>query len=347
MPINESHNENKKERETTMSVVYLTKAFDLKADEKTILAEVEDRDSDGTRKIRLPAEGVSTILVFEDGTLTTKLLGLCSKRGIRVIFFDHYGWYRGSFEPEGGHEAGAVLLQQASAALDPMARLDYAKRFVEGSAKNAERILRKKGYGSGAELSDAANRISDWSSKAMGARSIEELMGFEGEWRGAYYEAWRLIHPDLDFLPRARRPPSNPVNCMISFLNQMCYAETRNALAKTNLSDKIGFLHSSKTPNRSSLSLDVAEVFKPILVDRMIFRLAGLGQAKSGWFEQQDGICLLSVEGRDSLIRLWKEQMDETFSGFTWRTWLAKEAWALERSLLGLKASYEPFRIRA
>ena len=98
------------------------------------------------------------------------------------------------------------------------------------------------------------------------------LMGIEGNLHQHYYSAWPLIDPALSFAHRVRRPPNNPINCLVSFLNQLTYTVCRHELFKTHLEETFSLLHATAV-GRSSLSLDLAEPFKPVLVDVLIFRL--------------------------------------------------------------------------
>src|SRR3546814_2403466 len=89
-----------------------------------------------------------------------------------------------------------------------------------------------------------------------GLHSVPELMGCEGIARRTYLEAWPLIDERLSFGTRVKRPPNNPINCLISFLNGMTYAAVRHEIAKTHLNETLSFLHAPSSA-RSSLSLDL------------------------------------------------------------------------------------------
>src|SRR3546814_3271770 len=127
-----------------------------------------------------------------------------------------------------------------------------------------------------------------------GLHSVPELMGCEGIARRTYLEAWPLIDERLSFGTRVKRPPNNPINCLISFLNGMTYAAVRHEIAKTHLNETLSFLHAPSSA-RSSLSLDLAEPFKPCLTDRIIFKAIKQQMLADNWFAQKEGACLLTV----------------------------------------------------
>ncbi len=129
------------------------------------------------------------------------------------------------------------------------------------------------------------------------AKESEELMGFEGLITQSYFAAWRNIDERLDFIPRVRRPPNNPINCFISFLNQLTYTITRHETFKTHFEETLSFLH-SPSAGRSSLSLDLSEPFKPILSHALILRMVRKNMLDDCWFDQKEGVCLLTETGQ-------------------------------------------------
>ena len=161
--------------------------------------------------------------------------------------------------------------------------------------------------------------------------------------RSFYYEAWPMIHAQLDFGSRRRRPPNNPVNCLISWFNGMAYSLVRNEISKTHLDDSMAFLHSSREA-RSSLALDVAEIFKPAICDTIIFEIILRGKLDDDWFHQEEeGVCRLSEKGRVATLEIWVQKTEDRSSGVSFRDLVRQEALAIERDLLGIK-EYKPWR---
>jgi CRISP-associated protein Cas1 len=130
----------------------------------------------------------------------------------------------------------------------------------------------------------------------------------------------------------------------MSFLNQLTYTVCRHELFKTHLEETFSLLHSPST-GRSSLSLDLAEPFKPVLADAVIFRLVRRNMLEEGWFEQHEGVCLLTETGRRHVAEQFSIRLEEDYQGRSFREWVYREALAIERHVLGV-AEYESFKRR-
>lgn len=149
-------------------------------------------------------------------------------------------------------------------------RTELAKKFIQGAAWNM--VVNLNYYNRrGKKMADQINGIRQLAKTLDEAKSVEEVMGIEGNIRKIYYDCFDIIIDDFCMGDRTKQPPQNEVNALISFGNMMCYTETLRAIHLTQLNPTISFLH---TPGerRYSLSLDISEIFKPILVDRVIFK---------------------------------------------------------------------------
>lgn len=169
-------------------------------------------------------------------------------------------------------------------------------------------------------------------------------MGIEGNLHQWYYAAWKEIDPALDFGKRVRRPPDNPINCLISFLNQLTYTVVRHELFKTHLEQSFSLLHAVGM-GRASLSLDLAEPFKPVLADMLIFRMVRKGMLADNWFDQKEGVCLLTETGRRHVSEQFALRLEERYQERTFREWVYREGLGIERHLLDV-AEYESFKRR-
>ena len=167
-------------------------------------------------------------------------------------------------------------------------------------------------------------------------------MGIEGNLHQTYYAAWREIDERLDFLPRVRRPPNNPINCLISFLNQLVYTTTRHETFKTHLEETLSFLHTPST-GRFSLSLDLSEPFKPVLSHALIFKMVKKNMLNDNWFDQKEGVCLLTETGRRNVAEQFATRLEEQYQNHTYREWVYREALNLERHLMDI-AEYTSFK---
>ena len=143
-------------------------------------------------------------------------------------------------------------------------------------------------------------------------KGVNELMGIEGKIRERYYAAWRhIISGGWAFEKRVRRPPDNEVNALISFGNSMLYTVCLSELYRTQLTPTISYLHQPGA-RRFSLALDLSEIFKPILVDRAIFRLLNTGQLKAEHFDRSLESCYLNEAGRKLFLQSFEERLVST-----------------------------------
>src|SRR5579885_872334 len=286
--------------------IYIFSSGALKRQENTLWLISDDE------KKAVPVETVLDLNVFGEVTVNKRLLEFLTHNQIPVHFFNHYEYYVGSYYPREHLNSGYLTLRQASCYLDPARRLDLARRFVDGAMAN---MLKALGYYArrGKALGGPIGLIGDLRDQAGEAGTIDELLAAEGNARRIYYDAWNLITDDetFAFAGRERRPPSNPINALISFGNSLLYVRALSALYQTQLDPRIGFLHA--TNQRSfSLNLDLAEIFKPILVDRVIFELVNhrrLGKRDFGM--ELDG-CYLTEAGRKTFVGAFEEKLGAT-----------------------------------
>jgi CRISPR-associated protein Cas1 len=154
--------------------------------------------------------------------------------------------------------------------------------------------------------------ISRLADSITGQASVSELMGVEGKMRERYYEAWRsIIRGDFAFERRVRRPPDNEVNALISFGNSMLYTVCTSEIYRTQLTPTISYLHEPGT-RRFSLSLDISELFKPLIVDRAIFRLVNTKQLGEGHFDKSLDGCILNDDGKRLFLTALEERLNAT-----------------------------------
>ena len=321
-----------------METLYLTKDVKLVREHSTLVVI----PSEGPRR-RVPIEGLRNVIVAGEAQLTTAVLGLCGRGAVRVTILDWHGNVVGSFEPKGSPAAGKIRLLQAAAHLDPARRMEFARAFVMGAARNIKVNLKYRAYRGNRDLERSLSLIDPLIARIPQMETVESLMGIEGQIRAFYYDAWGMIDHRLDFGARRRRPPNNPINCLISWFNGLAYALVRNEIAQTHLDDCISFLHSSQEA-RASLALDLSEVFKPAICDTLIFEAVLREQIKPEWFHQEDQVCRLSELGRGSTLESWVRKTEERVQGEpSFREVIRQEALALERDLLGIK-EYRPWR---
>jgi CRISP-associated protein Cas1 len=271
-------------------------------------------------KVPFPVEQVESIYVFGEIDINTKLVTFLAQNSIPVHFFDYYGHYTATLAPREYLHSGRLKVAQVEHYLSGMYRMRLARAFVDAATYNILRVLKyyaNRVEGETAERIGAACRTIEVEREAVPELiDVAELMGAEGRCRAAYYQAWPAILGDgpgaaFEFTARERRPPSNEINALIGFGNALCYTTTLRQIYRTALDPTISYLH-EPGDRRFSLALDLSEVFKPLLVDRAIFRLVKTGALTPRHFEQRLGGTYLKDGGRKVFVEHWDERMKQT-----------------------------------
>ncbi|MGB9887680.1 MAG: type I-B CRISPR-associated endonuclease Cas1b [Moorellales bacterium] len=322
--------------------LYLFQSGRLKRKDNTIAVETEE----GTKYF--PVVNLRDIVVFGEVDLNKKFLEFAEDNEIILHFFGYHGNYVGSFYPREHYNSGYVLLKQAEFYLDPTRRLDLARRFVEGALANILQVLRYY-QNRGKDLAAYTETVGRFAEDLAGCGSVEELMALEGNARAYYYDSFNVILEGTRFSldKRSKRPPADPLNALISFGNSLVYVKVLSEIYKTHLDPRIGYLHATNF-RRFTLNLDVAEIFKPVIADRVIFSLLGRRELGPDDFERHGGAVLLRERGRKVFVKEFEEKLQTTFHhrrlkrNVSYQTLLRLELYKLEKHLIG-EEEYRPF----
>lgn len=308
---------------------------------------VDENGTEGQPRY-IPVESVDDMYVFGSLDANSALYNFLGQNGICVHFFDYYENYTGSFMARDGLLSGRMLMAQANFYSNKQRRMVIAQRFIEGASHNMLKNLRY--YDSrGKDLSAPIERIELLQQSVPQTTQIDELMGVEGNIRQAYYDAFNLIINDFEMGGRTKQPPQNPVKALISFGNMMCYSQCLRAIHQTQLNPTISYLH---TPGerRYSLALDVAEIFKPLLVDRVIFKVLNKRELQDKHFAESLNRCLLNESGKKIFVKAFEERLGETIQHRTlkrsvsYKHLVKLECYKLSKHLLGIE-EYRPFKM--
>ena len=296
----------------------------------------------------IPVENVAEIYCFGSLRANSALFNFLGQKDISVHFFDYYKNYTGSFMPRDGLLSGRTLLAQAKAYNNKKRRTDLARKFIQGAAWNM--VMKINYYNRrGKDLEEDIKDIKDLADTLPTATDVEAIMGIEGNIRRIYYGAFDKVIDNFKMGQRTKQPPENEINALISFGNMMCYTETLRAVHQTQLNPTISFLH---TPGerRYSLCLDISEIFKPIIVDRVIFKVVNKQAIQAQHFDHKLNSCLLNDRGKKIFVRAMEDRYDETFRhrslgrNVSYRHLLKLECYKLLKDIFGIE-EYKPFKM--
>ncbi len=292
----------------------------------------------------LPINNVSDIYCFGKVSLKSGAISLLLKKNVPVHFFNKYGFYEGSLTPREKLVSGVIVVKQSEHYLDKKRRIEIAKEMISGIKHNVLKTLkyyRKKEKEIGTYI-DAIEKIT------LGGESIQMVMGNESTIWNLYYKSFNGIIKNFKFKKRERRPPTDEVNALISFGNSLLYTTTLSEIYKTYLHPAISFLH-EPLERRYSLALDFADIFKPIIVERIIFQVINNRIISEEDFDKNVGIYL-NDKGKRKFLKAYDEKLITTIKHKTlkrkvsYRYLIRLEGYKLIKHILGDK-KYESFKM--
>ncbi|WP_410208344.1 type I-B CRISPR-associated endonuclease Cas1b [Fusobacterium sp.] len=265
------------------------------------------------RNVYIPIENTKEIYALQEISMNSKLFGLLAKQGIILHIFDYHCNYCGSFYPREKHISGRLTIEQVDCYHKYKEKI--AKRIVSGISKNIHEILYHYYRHGKTEIKG----YLDWLNKKVDKRleacsTINDIMAVEGEIWSKFYNSFQyFLNPDFLMNKRVKRPPDNPLNALISFGNTILYTKTISQIYQTQLDPSISFLH-SPSERRLSLSLDLSEVFKPIIVFKTIFECVNNRRLNvEKHFRKKYNYCLLNDEGKKIFLIELFSRMEESF----------------------------------
>lgn len=276
---------------------------------------------EGTAPVQLPVHGVDGIVAFGQVSITPPLLGFCAERGVTVTWLTENGRFLARAE---GPVSGNVLLRRAQyrASDDPAVSAALARSIVLGKVYNQRGVLQRtlRDHGDGmrvegcAALEEAIARLARILRRLDVALPLDVVRGAEGEAAQVYFAVLpELLRGDaaFSFPGRARRPPTDPVNALLSFVYVLLTHDARSALEGVGLDPAVGFLHRDR-PGRPSLALDLAEEFRAWFADRLVLSLINRRQLAPGDFEKRPGgAVVMSEAARKAVLVAYQERKRE------------------------------------
>lgn len=298
----------------------------------------------------IPVEVTTQLNVYGNVTVTPEALSTMCQYGIRIAYVDRYGDMMGTFEPEGHTKSADVFLKQALLYTDEERRLGLARKLESANIHNMRANLRyyaKRGIGG----MDACIAELDGCIAELGrADDVGGLMLIEARARRTYYATFAeiLVGEQYDFTLRTRKPPRDRGNAMVSFGNVVLYNFVLQCIWRTSLDPKIGIIHATNRRSHS-LNLDIADLFKPILVDRTIFAQVNKREmnADAHFVEGEGGGVLLSQEGKRAFLHRFQAKLDDVITRggrkMTYRQLVVDEVRALQRHIAD-GSTYHPYK---
>lgn len=322
---------------------YITKDGILKKQHNTIYFV----NKEGKRI--LPINKIKAIYAHGRLSFSSGVVSYLSRSNIPIHLFNYYGFYEASVYPREKLLSGDLIIKQSKHYIDHNKRLELARKFVEGCGRNIIKNLQyysRTGKDCGEEIGQIENSLKKLSS----VKYIENILNVEGSMWNTYYQGFNKFVPEKFALnKRVKRPPNNMINCLISFGNSLLYSTVLTEIYNTQLNPTISYLH-EPFERRFSLSLDISEIFKPLIADRVIFKLINKKIINEKHFRKDLNYCLLNDKGRKIFLENYDEKLKTTIKHrglgrkVSFQRLIRLECYKLIKHLLGTKG-YKPFEI--
>lgn len=260
----------------------------------------------------LPIADIDSIFIFGEIDFNTKALNYLAQNNITLHLFNYYGFYTSSIYPREYLPSGFSLVNQVKYYDDYEKRLCIAKKIISAASYNILKNLKYYNTRRDNKIEDVIASIEKERISFSKTSTINELMGIEGRIRERYYSAMPVITGG-EFLmgKRVKRPPNNPMNTLVSFGNTLLYTTTLSEIYHSQLNPTISYLHEPGV-RRFSLSLDISEIFKPIIIDRIIFKLINEKMINQSCFTEELNFCHLNEKGKKIFLKEYDEKLKTT-----------------------------------
>lgn len=301
------------------------------------------------KKVYIPIEATKILNIYSNIIINSDFFNLMNSKDIIVNLFDKHNRYIGKFIPNNTRKSCLLLLKQVEIYNDYNKRMNMAKDILSSEIYNLKSNLKYYNRRYNHDIKEKIKLIEKAEKEINLIKEHEKLLLCEARIKGIYYSCFNEIlqNEKFKFIKRSKRPPQDPINALISFGNTLLYNYIAKEIYKTKLDIRIAYLHSSN--NRyESLNLDLADIFKPIIVDKIIFKLINKKIINDRLhFENINGGVYLTGEGKNIVINeFYKKIKDITTIGnnkMSYEKIIRKEIYKLSNSIMN-EEKYKAFK---
>lgn len=331
-----------------MAALYLNEQQSIvKKRDQYLIVQYQDKS-----KREVPLINVDQVVVSGDVTLTTPALHTLLEMGIEVCFLSMYGHFRGRLSPPVAKNA-ALRRAQYRAHSNAHPALQIAQACVKGKLMNMRTILQRVNRPmQDSELAGAIDEIQQMVQRVPETTTTGSLLGIEGKGSASYFGVFgKLLREPFSFTHRRRRPPTDPVNAMLSLGYTLVLHQVAAAVQIVGLDPYVGFLHQTRH-GRPALALDLMEEFRPILADSVVLNICNHRLLTPQDFQEELGVIYLKPDARKKFYAKFEERLQEEIQhpqfGYrtSYRRCIELQARLLAKWLSGEIATYPPLSVR-
>jgi CRISPR-associated protein Cas1 len=275
--------------------------------------------SEGKEKFRVPVHNIESIVCFGYLGASPALMGFCAKKGVGLCFLNPYGKFLARVS---GGVYGNVLLRKEQYRVSTIEDdcVPIAINCITGKLVNSMVVIDRgiRDHDQKVDvmaLKRVLSSIKKSTNSLQNCKTLEEIRGIEGDCAKAYFEVFDelvLIQKDTFFMNnRNKRPPTDNLNAMLSFLYTLLAHDIQSALETVGLDPYVGFLHKDR-PGRPSLALDIMEEFRSFFVDRLALSLINRRQVTSkGFTIKESGGVMMNNQTKKDILTAWQKRKQE------------------------------------
>ena len=309
---------------------------------------VVSKDREELQQLRLL--DVSQISVYGNVQVSSQMMRAAFRESIPVCWFSYGGWFQGIAE---GLPSKHVDLRRRQVAIAAQAGLPIAQAMIEGKLRNSRTFLRRNAR---SDVKPVLHQIKSLADAVGDSESIESLLGMEGTGARLYFSRFSSMIRDaslgaFDFNGRNRRPPRDPINCLLSYVYALLTKDLTAVSLAVGFDPYLGVFHRPRF-GRPALALDLAEEFRPLVAESVVINVVNNGEVGERDFLVRAGGVALTQEGRRSVLSAYERRLDTEVThptyGYriTYRRVFEVQARVLAAHLLGEIPAYTPFMTR-
>jgi len=293
----------------------MTEGSYLRKDGQAVVVRVQKET-----RLRVPLHNLDSIVCFGRIGCSPQLMAACGQSGVTISFLTPWGGFRAAVV---GFTPGNVLLRRAQYRLadDEMACCEVARTMIAAKVANCRAVLLRAARDTSdseqaGRLRTVAKRLEYFVEELRKATKADRIRGLEGESASTYFSTFndliRVKESAFEFNGRNKRPPTDNVNALMSFLYSMLCHDLRSACEATGLDAAVGFLHQDR-PGRPGMALDLVEEFRPFIADRLVFSLINRRQLVAKDFERGPaGAVMMTEKARKTVLAAYQKRKQDT-----------------------------------
>lgn len=321
-------------------VIYLYKSGQLLCkDYSLILKDKKDYVS------YIPIEQIDTLICFGEISINKRTLSLLNKHNIVILFFNFYGQYIGRFTPK-QYLDGKILINQIHIFENETIRYHIARTMIISSLKNCLALLKyynKKQFPLLDNIIEIESIIKECNNK-----SVTELLLLEAQAKKIYFNSFDIIleKEKYHFIKRTKNPLQNEINALLSYGYSLLYANYISVIDRSRLYSQISFVH-SLTKCSESLQFDLADILKPVLIDRLVLSLCRHKSLKDEYFDYKKDRCYLNKKGVKFFVEKYENYLLKTIKinnkYYSYRNLISREVHLLSNYIANESNDYKPY----